>query len=485
MFRRRILLQFLKFVDLCIIVLSIDFSIMATQSEFVLFWPKTFQDVLSSSYPLRDIALFVFCLYIWHKLFEHFGLYLSRRLSTINHEIVDIIKACTLGTLAISLLFAVISNIVIDMQLVVLLWVTSTLTTLLSRVAMRLVLGQLRRFGRNKRKILIVGTNEHAIEFSKKIKYCLELGYDMIGFVDDVKNGKKHPDASTDNAIDIVSTIKDLPAFLCRTEVDEVAIFYPMRSHYDEIQEVVSICEQHGIIVRLRTNMFELNLGRSFVDQIVGEPLITIYTGNMNNKGWRIIAKYAIDFYVSLALLTLLSPLLLMVMILIKLDSKGPVFFTQERIGLNKARFRMYKFRTMSADAEQRIKDIEHMNEVDGPVFKIKDDPRITRLGRWLRKTSIDELPQLINVLKGEMSLVGPRPLPERDYNYFKTHWHRRRFSVRPGITCLWQISGRSDISFEQWMEMDMKYIDNWSLTMDIRILINTMLTVITGHGAY
>jgi exopolysaccharide biosynthesis polyprenyl glycosylphosphotransferase len=258
-----------------------------------------------------------------------------------------------------------------------------------------------------------------------------------------------------------------------------------MRSHYDEIQEVVSICEQHGIIVRLRTNMFELNLGRSFVDQIVGEPLITIYTGNMNNKGWRIVAKYAIDFYVSLAVLMLLSPLLLLVTILIKLDSKGPVLFTQERVGLHKARFRMYKFRTMTADAEQRIKDIEHMNEVDGPVFKIKDDPRITRLGKWLRKTSIDELPQLLNVLKGDMSLVGPRPLPERDYNYFKTHWHRRRFSVRPGITCLWQISGRSNISFEQWMELDMKYIDNWSLTMDIRILINTMRTVFTGTGAY
>lgn len=483
MFRRRLLLQFLKFIDLCIIVLAIDFSIMVTPSQHIDFWPESLQAVLSSSYPLRDIILFAFCLYIWHKLFEHFGLYLSRRLSTLNHEILDIIKATALGSLSITIVFAIVSELVINFEFVALLWITSTLVTLLSRVAMRSILGQLRRFGRNKRKILIVGTNEQAIEFSRKIKHCLELGYDLIGFVDRYKDSNNSKE--TNDKINLVASIQDLPDFLCRNEVDEVAIFFPMRSHYDEVHEIVSICEQHGIIVRMRTNMFELNLGRSFVDQIVGEPLITIYTGNMNNQGWKIITKYLFDFYAALTLLILLSPLLLLVAILIKLDSKGPVFFTQERIGVNKSRFRMYKFRTMATDAEHRIKDIEHMNEADGPVFKIKDDPRITQIGKWLRKTSIDELPQLLNILKGEMSLVGPRPLPQRDYEYFKTHWHRRRFSVRPGITCLWQISGRSNISFEQWMELDMKYIDNWSLSMDIKILFRTMRTVISGDGAY
>jgi exopolysaccharide biosynthesis polyprenyl glycosylphosphotransferase len=283
----------------------------------------------------------------------------------------------------------------------------------------------------------------------------------------------------------IVSTLTDLPDYLCEKEVDEVAIFYPLRSHYDQIREVVSICEQHGIIIRMRTNMFELSLGKSLVDYIMEEPLITIYTGNMNNRGWKMVAKYVLDFYLSLIMLIILLPLLLMVAILIKLDSKGPVFFRQERIGLAKTRYRMYKFRTMSVDAEQRIKDLEHLNEADGAAFKIKDDPRITRLGKWLRKTSIDELPQLINVLIGDMSLVGPRPLPVRDYKQFNTHWHRRRFSVKPGITCLWQISGRSDLSFEQWMQLDMDYIDKWSLTLDFKILLRTMFTIITGHGAY
>lgn len=480
MFRRKLLLQFLKFIDLFIIILAIDLSIISTHSQQIDFWPESFYALLTRSYTLRDIILFAFCLIIWHKLFKHFGLYLSRRLSTLNHEILDIIKATTLGSLLITIAFAIVTELVINFKFLALLWAVSTIITLLSRVAMRWILSQLRRFGRNKRKILIVGSNEQAIEFSRKITHCLELGYDLIGFVDNTENT-----IPANDKIDIVSSISDLPEFLCHTEVDEVAIFYPMRSHYDEIHEIVSICEQHGIIVRMRTNMFELKLGRSFVDHIQGEPLITIYTGNMNNQGWRIIVKHTIDFYVALAMLILLSPLFLLVTILIKFDSKGPVLFTQERMGMNKSRFLMYKFRTMAADAEKNMKDIEHMNEADGPVFKIKDDPRITRLGKWLRKTSIDELPQLLNIVTGDMSLVGPRPLPVRDYTYFKTHWHRRRFSVRPGITCLWQISGRSNISFEQWMELDMKYIDNWSLTMDMKILLSTMRIVFTGDGAY
>ena len=166
------------------------------------------------------------------------------------------------------------------------------------------------------------------------------------------------------------------------------------------------------------------------------------------------------------------------------ITSPGPVFFVQERVGLNKRRFRLYKFRTMLKDAELKQAELESLNEVEGPVFKIKNDPRITPIGKFLRKMSIDELSQLINVLKGDMSLVGPRPLPVRDYNGFDQDWHRRRFSVRPGITCLWQVDGRSDIPFETWMELDMKYIDNWSLTLDLKILLRTLPAVLRGSGA-
>ena len=190
------------------------------------------------------------------------------------------------------------------------------------------------------------------------------------------------------------------------------------------------------------------------------------------------------DFILSYVLLVVLAPLFLITGLLIKITSPGPIFFVQERVGLNKRRFRLYKFRTMIADAEQKLAEVEHLNEVSGPVFKIKDDPRISGIGKFLRRTSIDELPQLFNVLKGDMSLVGPRPLPVRDFHGFDQDWQRRRFSVRPGITCLWQVNGRSDLSFDKWMELDMEYIDQWSLWLDLKILAQTVPAVLRGSGA-
>ncbi len=210
--------------------------------------------------------------------------------------------------------------------------------------------------------------------------------------------------------------------------------------------------------------------------------MITFYMGGM--YGWSVVVKRILDFSLSYVLLVLLSPLFLVTGLLIKVTSPGPIFFAQERVGLNKRKFRLYKFRTMIADAEQKLSEVEHLNEVSGPVFKIVNDPRITPIGKFLRRTSIDELPQLFNVLKGDMSLVGPRPLPVRDYEGFSQDWQRRRFSVRPGITCLLQFIGRSDLQFNKWMEMDMQYIDQWSLWLDLKILAQTVPVVLTGSGA-
>jgi exopolysaccharide biosynthesis polyprenyl glycosylphosphotransferase len=187
---------------------------------------------------------------------------------------------------------------------------------------------------------------------------------------------------------------------------------------------------------------------------------------------------------VSAVFLILLAPLFAVIAILIKLDSRGPVFFVQERMGYNKRRFMMIKFRTMVADAEARMQEIEHLNEKEGPIFKMKNDPRITRLGRFLRKTSLDEIPQFINVLLGDMSLVGPRPLSIRDALKLEVSWQKRRFSVRPGLTCIWQVSGRSNLSFEEWMKLDLEYIDHWSLLLDWRILLKTVPAVLTSRGA-
>jgi exopolysaccharide biosynthesis polyprenyl glycosylphosphotransferase len=230
------------------------------------------------------------------------------------------------------------------------------------------------------------------------------------------------------------------------------------------------------------TNIYDLKTIHSSAEELASEPLITHSSGR--TEGWPIFTKRVLDCVISSIVITLLSPLLLVVAILIKFTSPGPVLFIQKRIGLNKRHFKMYKFRTMVVDAEKRISEIEQQNEVNGPVFKMKNDPRTTPLGRLLRKTSIDELPQLFNVLRGDMSLVGPRPLPLRDYEGFSKDCQRRRFSVKPGITCLWQVRGRSSIPFEQWMELDLQYIDKWSLRLDLEILLQTIPAVLRGSGA-
>jgi exopolysaccharide biosynthesis polyprenyl glycosylphosphotransferase len=279
-----------------------------------------------------------------------------------------------------------------------------------------------------------------------------------------------------------VCDFQQLASFLRKTVVDDVVIGLPLRSYYEQTSAIASLCELHGIVVRWHPSLFNLKLARPRAEEFDGDPMITLSTGQMG--GWPEVFKRFLDVVLSAFGLLFLSPFFLMVAVLIKFESDGPVFFLQSRLGLNKRRFRIYKFRTMVADAEQQQAALEHLNEQQGPVFKIQADPRITPMGKILRKTSIDELPQLFNVLKGEMSLVGPRPLPVRDYEGFDQDWQRRRFSVRPGITCLWQISGRNSIGFDKWMELDVRYIDEWSLWLDFRILAGTIAAVVKGTGA-
>jgi exopolysaccharide biosynthesis polyprenyl glycosylphosphotransferase len=306
-----------------------------------------------------------------------------------------------------------------------------------------------------------------------------ELGYCLIGFVDDDWEGLED---FKRRGHQVVATPAQLTQYLRANVVDEVVIALPLGSCYLKCARIIAICEEQGIIVRLVSDLFDLKVAKATVEVFEEEPVVTIWTGVM--AGWSTVLKRAFDVLVSAALLALLSPLLLITALLIKLTSPGPVFFVQQRVGFNKRPIGVHKFRTMVVNAEQRLAEVAHLNEVSGPVFKIKNDPRLTPLGRFLRTTSIDELPQLFDVLVGNMSLVGPRPLPLRDYQGFDQDWHRRRFSVRPGITCLWQVNGRSSLPFEKWMELDMQYIDHWSLALDFKILMRTIPAVLRGTGA-
>ncbi|RPJ86207.1 MAG: exopolysaccharide biosynthesis polyprenyl glycosylphosphotransferase [Acidobacteria bacterium] len=277
--------------------------------------------------------------------------------------------------------------------------------------------------------------------------------------------------------------LANLSTIISHDPVDEVIVALPLRRRRALIEKIVEACEEQGIMVRVRTDLFDLRVARPQVDTIDGVPVVTIRSGP--EEGWQLVLKRVIDFLGSAALLILLAPFLLLVALLVRLDSPGPVLFRQERVGLNRRRFKLIKFRTMVQEADKKQELFEALNEADGPVFKIRNDPRVTRLGRFLRQFSIDELPQLINVLKGEMSLVGPRPLPLRDVKLIDAQWHKRRFSVKPGLTCLWQVNGRSDVSFERWVRMDLEYIDTWSLALDLKILLKTIPVVFRGSGAY
>ena len=277
--------------------------------------------------------------------------------------------------------------------------------------------------------------------------------------------------------------VEELNSVLADQTVDEVLVALPMDKYGPLVEAIVHQCEEQGIIVRLRTQMSNLNVAHSYIDQLEGLDVLTIQSGPLDS--WPLVAKRIIDIVVSAGLLFTLAPLLFAVSLLIKLESCGPVFFMQERVGYNKRRFKMLKFRTMFAGSDQRQQALEHLNEAKGPVFKIRNDPRITRVGKFLRRFSIDELPQLINVLRGDMSLVGPRPLPVRDVERIEVRWHKRRFSIKPGITCLWQVNGRSEIGFDEWVRMDLEYIDRWSLALDMRILLKTLPAVLQGPGAY
>lgn len=474
--KRRFILSGLKLFDISQLILS-----FALATILVVDWDErvSLQQFLSVRIKLSNCAAFAFILLTWHIIFSLCGLYESKRLAARRSEIVDLFKATTSSSVLLALLAASFRITMITPRFLATFWLLSSFLLATSRLALRPLLAGLRRRGRNLRNMLVLGTNSRAISFAHTIQKKPELGYRLLGFVDDdwqrIAEFKQ-------TGFALVSDYAGLAEFLRRNVVDEVAMYLPLRSFYERSFGAAALCEQHGIIMRFDGDIFGLKKSRSTADEFDGDHHVASYTGVRD--WWPLVAKRILDLVLSLALLLFLLPLFVIVALLIKYSSAGPIFFSQERMGLNKRRFLIFKFRTMLPNAEKMLAELEQHNEVSGPVFKIREDPRITPIGKVLRRTSIDELPQLFNVLKGDMSLVGPRPLPVRDYEGFSEDWQRRRFSVRPGITCLWQVSGRSSIPFEQWMKMDLQYMDEWSLWLDMKILMQTVSAVLKGTGA-
>ena len=279
------------------------------------------------------------------------------------------------------------------------------------------------------------------------------------------------------------SSADDLVKLLHDHSVNGV-ILSAKHTYFEQVEAVIKACELEGVEAWVVADFFGTQISRTTFDDFYGRPVMVF--SSAPEMSWQGMAKQLMDFLGALALLLVTGPFIMLpAAILIKLTSKGPVLFKQKRSGLNGAPFTIYKFRTMITNAEQKKHEIEIMNEMKGPVFKVTNDPRITPIGKWLRRYSIDEFPQLFNVLRGEMSLVGPRPLPVDEVRRFDDLAHRRRLSVKPGLTCLWQISGRNRIvEFQDWVRLDLEYIDNWSLWLDLKILIRTIPVVLMGTGA-
>jgi len=325
-------------------------------------------------------------------------------------------------------------------------------------------------------RILIVGTNRRARELSDILESAQKWGYRVLGHL------SLNPELAAETGLRILGSIEDLPEILQgETIPDEVIFTGDSRGELDRYEDKINLCQELGIKTRVASDLLPASASKISLEFLDNLPLITF--SNVPDHGFSLLMKRLIDISVALTGLIVLSPLMLVTAAAIKLSSPGPVFYRQVRCGLYGRRFALTKFRTMIDGAEDCLWEIRHLNEMDGPVFKMRNDPRVTPLGAFLRRSSIDELPQLWNVLKGEMSIVGPRaPLSEEVKHYSTSQ--RRRLSVKPGITCLWQVSGRSDINFQRWMDMDLEYIDNWSVWLDLRIMIKTIPAVISGRGA-
>ena len=478
MSKRRLLNNASKLFDLLVLTVSFAAATLSQATEA----PVSLARFLDMRIKLGNVAVFIALLWLWHLIFGMMGMYGSRRLAGRIAEAIDVLKATSLSALVLGFASEFLGFRMVTPRFIAVFWAVSTLIAVSTRFVLRTWLRRLRVRGRDSRNVLIVGSNQRAIAFAKGIRSKPELGYRLIGFADNEWTGAE---TLRQNGWSLVCNLEDISTFLRRSIVDEVIIAVPLRSFHDHATEIAAMCEQQGIIIRVLSDLFNLKWSVPMMEEFEGSPLITQYGGS--EQGLPMVIKRILDFSLSLILLIVLAPLLLLTAMLVKLTSPGPVFFVQRRIGLNKRTFAIYKFRTMGADAEVRLREIEHLNEQSGPVFKIKADPRVTPLGKFLRKTSIDELPQLFNVLSGDMSLVGPRPLQLRDYELFTESgedWQRCRFSVRPGITCLWQVNGRNSLPFQQWMELDLQYVRNWSLWLDLQILAKTVPAVLRGSGA-
>jgi exopolysaccharide biosynthesis polyprenyl glycosylphosphotransferase len=462
MVRRR----FLIFVDACVIALAYLFALLLN---------GLFDE---SPFTLTKFGLaLVFAIPYWCLALYANGMYQSLRTRTYLEILWAVLKSATITFLLLGT-FIFLLKLQFMSRLFFLVFIGLTFLFIwLEKTAIFMSSHYIRRQGLNTRRLLIVGTGKRAVEFIKRSDQHPEWGFEILGAIDD-EPGRGVRQVSR---LEVVGALDDIPKIFHRDAIDEVVFVVP-RSRLNSLQGAIDNCETEGVVVTVAVDLFDTKLARSSVTELDGLPLLHFKTTHA--KEWELLVKRLFDFAASGLGILVLSPGFLILAILIKATSKGPVFFKQDRLGLSGRKFTLYKFRTMRMGAQGALNDVTDLNDMTTPEFRDKKTRWITPVGRFMRKFSLDELPQLFNVFVGHMSIVGPRPTVPDEVEKYKT-WQRRRFSMKPGITCLWQVNGRNNIAFEDWMKLDLEYLDRWSLWLDVKIMLKTVPVVLFGIGAY
>ncbi|MDW8101512.1 MAG: undecaprenyl-phosphate glucose phosphotransferase [Anaerolineae bacterium] len=423
---------------------------------------------LPFSWILTVILMFT---YFVQKLYDY------ERKKSLFDELTTIFTGTATGVLILVAIFFFYRPFFYSRLLLIYAFAFTVVLLSLMRFTRNFVLKLLRKKGIGVTRVLIVGAGDIGRKVMRNILAQPHLGYKIVGFVDDNPE-KGHGYIGRFKGL---GELDKIPQIIQEEGVDEVIITLPWMYHR-KILGIMEQCERHNVKAKIVPDLFQMSLSQIEVDDLSGLPLISVRP--LAFRRWEQFIKRAMDLVIASVALVVFTPLMLIIALAIKLDSPGPVLFKQVRVGKGGKEFVMYKFRSMRGGAEEEQEQLKELSEVDGPIFKIKNDPRCTRVGKVIRRLSLDELPQLYNVLKGEMSVVGPRPpLPSEVAQY--KEWHKRRLAVSPGMTGLWQVSGRSLLSFDEMVLLDLYYIENWSPLLDLKILLRTIPKVIISEGAY
>jgi exopolysaccharide biosynthesis polyprenyl glycosylphosphotransferase len=414
---------------------------------------------------------------VYEILFDQHKAYSYQRFTSLLKEYLIVIKVCFTGALISITILYLFGLKDLPRTIFIVFLVVSLLLFIAEKSFLFYAASLIRLKGRNRKRVILIGTGTRASNFINVVKNNFHWGLDIVGLLTgDYGNIGKEV-----LGVKVLDHYNNIQHILKTINPEEIIITISTK-RFDQIIDVLEICEREGVAVRLNSDFFGHITKNVTVDNVFGLSIISF--NMVRQSELDLFFKRIIDITGSLIAIAFFSPFMIIAAIGIWISDGKPILYNWNVIGINKKPFKSWKFRTMVKDADKFKKDMMDKNEMEGPVFKIKDDPRIITFGRWLRKWSIDETPQLFSVLKGDMSLVGPRPAGPHELERYES-WHRRKLSIKPGITCLWQINGRNLISnFDDWVKLDLEYIDNWSLLLDIKILIKTIPSILLGRGA-